>query len=133
MDKPKSKQRTNYHHGDLRLSLVKAAGELIQEQDVEALSMRKLADHVGVSRTAPYHHFKDKNELLCAIAESGFKLQDEIVSSANRSNLGRANAKMSTSDGLQELEQLVQSYIQSCGPHAGLPRLSQQSSTRQPF
>ena len=34
--------------------------------------MRKLADNVGVSRTAPYHHFKDKNALLCAIAEAGF-------------------------------------------------------------
>ena len=39
---------------------------------VEKLSMRGLAEEVGVSRTAAYHHFKDKNELLCAIAEQGF-------------------------------------------------------------
>lgn len=100
------KQKTNYHHGDLRQSLVKAAGEMIQEQDVEALSMRRLADYVGVSRTAPYHHFKDKNELLCAIAEAGFTLQDAFVADDPDSQ-----------NGLQELEQLVQGYIQFATNH----------------
>lgn len=37
--------------------------------------MRKLADKVGVSRTAPYHHFADKQQLLCAIAQQGFEKQ----------------------------------------------------------
>lgn len=70
-----------YHHGDLRGSLLNAATDLIAEGGVENLSIRKLADKVGVSRTAPYHHFKDKNELLCAIAEKGFRKQDVLVES----------------------------------------------------
>lgn len=69
-------QKKTYHHGDLISSLIKAASEILQEEGVEGLSMRKLADKVGVSRTAPYHHFKDKNELLCAIAAAGFKAQE---------------------------------------------------------
>ena len=73
---------------------------MIHEHGVDALSMRKLADYVGVSRTAPYHHFKDKNHLLCAIAEAGFELQDSMV-----------NAEV------EELEQLVQSYIQFATSH----------------
>ncbi|KEQ18751.1 TetR family transcriptional regulator [Endozoicomonas numazuensis] len=64
--------KKNYHHGDLRQSLINEATRMIAESGVEKLSMRGLAEGVGVSRTAAYHHFKDKNELLCAIAEQGF-------------------------------------------------------------
>ncbi len=62
----------SYHHGDLRSSLLEAAKAMLSDGGIEGLSLRKLADRVGVSRTAPYHHFKDKNELLCAIAQEGF-------------------------------------------------------------
>ncbi|WP_027857242.1 TetR/AcrR family transcriptional regulator [Marinobacterium jannaschii] len=72
--------KKHYHHGDLRQTLLDTATAIISEGGVDALSMRKLADHVGVSRTAPYHHFKDKNALLCAIAEAGFKQHFEVVS-----------------------------------------------------
>lgn len=41
--------------------------------------MRKLALAVGVSRTAPYHHFSDKQALLCAVAEEGFRRFRRIV------------------------------------------------------
>lgn len=67
-----SKSKRSYHHGDLRVSLIDAATSMLKEHGVDGLSLRKLADRVGVSRTAPYHHFKDKNQLLCAIAEQGF-------------------------------------------------------------
>ncbi|MGS2720369.1 TetR/AcrR family transcriptional regulator [Paraglaciecola aestuariivivens] len=70
MTQPQTK--TNYHHGDLRSTLLDCAHQLLKESGVEGLSLRKLADRAGVSRTAPYHHFKDKNQLLCAIAEQGF-------------------------------------------------------------
>lgn len=76
-----NKVKKPYHHGDLRESLLDAATDLIAEGGVDNLSIRKLADKVGVSRTAPYHHFKDKNALLCAIAEQGFLKQDELVES----------------------------------------------------
>jgi AcrR family transcriptional regulator len=69
--KPKQ-NKSSYHHGDLRSTLLNAANVLLKETGIEGLSLRKLADKVGVSRTAPYHHFKDKNQLLCAIAEQGF-------------------------------------------------------------
>ena len=71
--------KSSYHHGDLRASLLFAAEGLLKADGIEGLSLRKLADKVGVSRTAPYHHFKDKNELLCAIAEQGFLHWREIA------------------------------------------------------
>ncbi|MEH6576345.1 MAG: TetR/AcrR family transcriptional regulator [Amphritea sp.] len=99
-----SPAKKNYHHGDLYQSLLKSATEMIGEGGVAALSMRKLADRVGVSRTAPYHHFKDKNELLCAIAEQGFADQEQIV--------GMIPAHNKTLDGRALFALYVQAYIQ---------------------
>ena len=78
-NQPMSTLKTQYHHGDLTKSLLQSAALIIKEQGVESLSMRKLADTVGVSRTAPYHHFKDKNALLCALAEKGFHEQESML------------------------------------------------------
>ena len=71
--------RPSYHHGDLRQALLRAAKQLIAEAGIENLSLRKLAERAGVSRTAPYHHFSDKNDLLCAIAAEGFRRRHQKV------------------------------------------------------
>lgn len=68
-----------YHHGDLRAALLREAGVLLREQGVEGVSLRRLAERAGVSRTAPYHHFEDKNALLCALAEEGFRRLDTLM------------------------------------------------------
>ncbi|WP_284243350.1 TetR/AcrR family transcriptional regulator [Thalassotalea insulae] len=67
-----SKAKSSYHHGDLRQSLLVTATEMLNTQGINSLSLRKIAENVGVSRTAAYHHFKDKHDLLCAIAAQGF-------------------------------------------------------------
>ena len=72
-DRKQARAQKNYHHGNLQQSLVQEATWMISEVGVEGLSMRSLAERVGVSRTAAYHHFRDKNALLCAIAEQGFQ------------------------------------------------------------
>jgi AcrR family transcriptional regulator len=85
--KPKQ-NKPSYHHGDLRSTLLNAANVLLKEPGIEGLSLRKLADKVGVSRTAPYHHFKDKNQLLCAIAEQGFvQWQQDAANIFNQTGL----------------------------------------------
>ncbi len=61
-----------YHHGNLRQSLLDNSAQLLREEGCEALSLRRLAELSGVSRAAPYHHFKDKQALLAAVAEQGF-------------------------------------------------------------
>ena len=63
-----------YHHGDLRAELVRVATEKLINEGPEALTLRGLSAQLNVSRTAPYRHFKDKNELMCAIAREGFRL-----------------------------------------------------------
>jgi AcrR family transcriptional regulator len=68
-----------YHHGDLRRQILDEAARLLKEQGEAGLSMRKLAYNLGVSRTAPYHHFADKQALLCGVAEEGFRRLREVV------------------------------------------------------
>ena len=62
-----------YHHGDLRNALIEAAVHLVAEKGVEGLTLRETARRVGVSQAAPYRHFSDKNALLAAVAEEGFR------------------------------------------------------------
>ncbi len=75
----KNAKKNSYHHDDLRTQLIDATRHMIGEGGVEAVSLRKLADQVGVSRTAAYHYFKDKNALLCTLAEEGFRMWQEKV------------------------------------------------------
>jgi AcrR family transcriptional regulator len=61
-----------YHHGDLRATLLRQAEKMLRETGIEGFSLRALAERSGVTAPAVYHHFRDKNDLLCALAEVGF-------------------------------------------------------------
>jgi AcrR family transcriptional regulator len=70
---PPAKPNGQYHHGDLRRSLVECGTHLLDTEGAEAMSLRSTARMAGVSPAAPAHHFKDKNGLLAAIAAQGFR------------------------------------------------------------
>src|ERR1700733_3165199 len=67
-----STDHATYHHGDLRAALLKAAAAEIERSGYENLSLRELAESLGVSRAAPYRHFEDRRALLAALAADGF-------------------------------------------------------------
>ncbi len=71
-----------YHHGDLRQALIQATLGLVEEHDVSAVSLREVARRAGVSPGAPYHHFKDKSELLAVVAEQGFHACEAAMDAA---------------------------------------------------
>jgi AcrR family transcriptional regulator len=73
-------QKSDYHHGDLRQALIDAASEMVREEGLSNLSLRKIARRVGVTHSAPYRHFEDKRALVAALAEAGFaELHDYMV------------------------------------------------------
>jgi len=73
-----------YHHGDLRRALVDAARRILEAEGPSALSLRAVAREAGVSPAAPYHHFKDKAELLDAVADQGWQMLDLMMADARQ-------------------------------------------------
>jgi len=71
-----------YHHGDLERALVETAVRLIQGEGVAALTLRGVGARLGVSRTALYRHFDDKQALLARVASEGFKRFHETLAAA---------------------------------------------------
>lgn len=73
-----------YHHGDLRRALIDAARRLLESEGPTALSLRAVAREAGVSPAAPYHHFKDKGELLDAVAHEGWDMLNVQMTNARK-------------------------------------------------
>lgn len=94
-------KKFKYHHGNLRDALLRAARDLLESEGVDGLSLRALAKATGVTQAAPYSHFRDKDDLLAAIAEEGFqRLALQMAEEAT----GAASAR-------QRIERLMVSYI----------------------
>lgn len=105
-------KKDGYHHGDLRHALLEAARQTLDETGVAGVSLRAVARRAGVSQTAPYRHFKDKAELLAAVAAMGFLQLREAMSSA-----------MTTADDRDRLNVLGRCYVNFARQNAGMYRL----------
>lgn len=62
--------RSTYHHGDLRDALIAAGLELARAGGPDAVVVREVTRQVGVSPTAAYRHFADRQELLDAVSSA---------------------------------------------------------------
>ena len=76
------KSRGAYHHGDLRNALVEHALAALRAVGPESLSVRALADEIGVSPSAAYRHFADREALLAQLAQIGFERLRESMAGA---------------------------------------------------
>ena len=92
-----------YHHGDLKNALIQAGIEILAKEGVKGLSLRRVAKKAGVSHTAPYAHFADKQALVAAISTEGYKkLYDELT---------RIDREFG-SDPVKKLVEVAWSYVQ---------------------
>lgn len=93
--------RTNYHHGALRETLLAATIELIEQEGIGAVSLRRVARAAGVSPGAPYHHFPDRAALLTALSDEGFhRLAAELCA-----------AKASAATPAAALPAMIETYV----------------------
>ncbi len=85
------RKKNAYHHGDLAAALLRSAGQVLEKEGIEALTVRAMARRAGVSHTAPYRHFPDRAALLAALAAEGFAM------------LGRAQRAAAAAGGLRAM------------------------------
>jgi AcrR family transcriptional regulator len=71
-----------YHHGNLKEALLQAALRLIAEKGPAGFTFADAARLAGVSPAAPYRHFRDRDELLCSIAQRGFEQFEAVLNAA---------------------------------------------------
>jgi Transcriptional regulator len=72
----------SYHHENLREELIENGLKLLDAEGYDGISLRKVAKACGVSHTAPYRHFKDKEELIAAIAARVLRLFNDSLKAA---------------------------------------------------
>lgn len=100
--KPDLQKKFRYHHGNLREAAIAAALGILSTEGIGGLSLRALAKATGVTPTAFYEsHFRDKDELLAAVAETGFQ----------RLAIKMAEDAAGASTTQERIERLVASYI----------------------
>jgi AcrR family transcriptional regulator len=102
------KNSRQYHHGNLRETLINAGLRLIEKKGVRALTLREIGVQVGVSRMAAYRHFRDKADLLGSIREAGFELfADALQAACNEA--GKSSAS--------RLKAMARAYVRFAAEH----------------
>jgi AcrR family transcriptional regulator len=101
---------------DLHEQILSEAKRLFIEQGYHALSMRQIAEAVGVSKAALYYHFRDKQELFLAILESYLDVIEAI--------LDRVQAEGTTCR--QQISALVETILSQPAEQRAIIRLASQ-------
>jgi AcrR family transcriptional regulator len=107
-----------YHHGDLSRALVAAGRRILEADGPDALSLRAVAREAGVSPAAPYHHFKDKGELLNAVASEGWEELGQAI----------AKARAATTDPRAAIDEIGVAYVCFARQNPALYRIMYRSA-----
>lgn len=82
-------------NSEKRRQLIGRASQLFNRRGIDAVSLEDVARHIGTSKGAVYHYFKDKPSLIRACYESAFKLYDRIIEASIRDSPSELDALLS--------------------------------------
>lgn len=69
---------------EVRERIIAAARDLFADRGLDGVSMRGVAERVGVTATALYHYFENKDELVREVVGSGFREFGRYLEAAAR-------------------------------------------------
>jgi AcrR family transcriptional regulator len=95
----RSGKRATYHHGDLKSALRSAASSMLAERGVETISLREIAQTAGVSHTAAYRHYADKEAVMADLAEAGFRDLNAAMRDVVAATRGGVTRKLQAAGG----------------------------------
>ncbi len=78
-----------------RRQLIGRASQLFNRRGIDAVSLEEVARHIGTSKGAVYHYFKDKPSLVRACYESAFQQYDRIIHAAINDSASDLDALLS--------------------------------------
>jgi len=108
-----------YHHGNLRQALLEHAVELARADGPDAVVLRDVQRMAGVSNSAAYRHYADRDALLAAVTEyAEALLADAMVARLNAVPRRRSKANLA----LGRLRATGQGYIDFALAEPGLFR-----------
>ena len=69
-----------YHHGNLRETLLQTSLGLLKSNGIQSFTLREVARLSGVSHTAPYRQFRNKEQIVEALVSASFdRIADRIT------------------------------------------------------
>src|SRR5262245_57719158 len=91
-----------------RQTILQAAAHLATTRGLEGLSIGELAQHIGMSKSGLYAHFKSKEELELATIETAAEIfEREVLGPAGESPGGLGRVRALSEAFLQHLERRV--------------------------
>ncbi|PID62441.1 MAG: TetR family transcriptional regulator [Gammaproteobacteria bacterium] len=106
--------KAGYHHGNLRAQLVEASRQLVEEKGPDHFSVSEACRVAGVSTAAPYKHFRDKADMLKAVALGGLAREQAQMQAALAEN---------SAEGHERIKALGRVYIRFACEEPGVFRL----------
>lgn len=97
------KNRREREKEEMRELILQTAADIIGDEGIEKLSIRKIAGRIEYSPSIIYHYFKDKDEILNSVMQKGYKKIVTAVSST----------KIESTSPEDRLKQMTKNYIEA--------------------
>jgi len=95
------KERKKREQDQRRELILSAANEIMREEGMENLSIRKIANRIEYSPAIIYHYFRDKDDIINHLMKKGYQKILDALSSV----------QAPVDEPVQKLEKLMRNYI----------------------
>jgi AcrR family transcriptional regulator len=114
-------KRTEQEIKEMRERILDATIELVRQEGLEGVSIRKIADRIGVSHMLLYSYFENRAAILQSLRERGFQQMEAFFAESLR--------RAETGDALVQVRASLGWFIQLAREYPKLYQLAWRSAT----